>query len=89
MHTFTEDITRFASFHVGSTVARWFVFKPKFPIWRVLQWKILVYFTAVEYFVVIWYISPCFGILYQEKSGNPGGLLRGPNEKRVLKVDEN
>jgi hypothetical protein len=21
--------------------------------------------------VVIWYISTCFGILYQEKSGNP------------------
>jgi hypothetical protein len=23
------------------------------------------------YFVVIWYISPRFGILYREKSGNP------------------
>jgi hypothetical protein len=23
------------------------------------------------YFVVIWYISTRFGILYQEKSGNP------------------
>jgi hypothetical protein len=23
-------------------------------------------------FVVIWYISPRFGMLYQEKSGNPG-----------------
>jgi hypothetical protein len=30
------------------------------------------------YFVVIWYISPRFGILYQEKSGNPG-LLSGRN----------
>jgi hypothetical protein len=52
--------------------------------WRVLQWKILVYFMTIwyilrpleifyghlEYFVVIWYISPRFGILYQEKSGN-------------------
>jgi hypothetical protein len=38
----------------------------------------LVYFTAINifyghlvYFVVIWYISPRSGILYQEKSGNP------------------
>jgi hypothetical protein len=26
----------------------------------------------LEYFVAIWYISPRFGMLYQEKSGNPG-----------------
>jgi hypothetical protein len=36
----------------------------------------LVYFTALYgrlvYFVVIWYIFPRFGRLYQEKSGNPG-----------------
>jgi hypothetical protein len=25
----------------------------------------------LAYFVVIWYIFPRFGILYQEKSGNP------------------
>jgi hypothetical protein len=39
----------------------------------------LVYFTTIGnilcghlvYFVVIWYIFPRFGILYQEKSGNP------------------
>jgi hypothetical protein len=41
----------------------------------------LVYFTAIgnilwsfgicTYFVVIWYIFPLFGILNQEKSGNP------------------
>jgi hypothetical protein len=24
------------------------------------------------YFMVIWYIFPCFGMLYKEKSGNPG-----------------
>jgi hypothetical protein len=54
--------------------------------WRVLQWKILVYFMTIwsillpiqtfygplVYFVVIWYIFLRFGILYQEKSGNPG-----------------
>jgi hypothetical protein len=38
-----------------------------------------VYFTAIRYilwtfyaFVVIWYIFPRFGMLHQEKSGNPG-----------------
>jgi hypothetical protein len=53
--------------------------------WRVLQWKILVYFMTIwsilrpleiffgllVYNVVIWYISPRFGILQQEKSGSP------------------
>jgi hypothetical protein len=57
--------------------------------WRVLQWKMLVHFMSIwfilrslkifngslVYFVVIWYIFPCFGMLYQEKSGNPGGQL--------------
>jgi hypothetical protein len=39
----------------------------------------LEYFMAIVYILwafgnseVIWYILPCFGILYQEKSGNPG-----------------
>jgi hypothetical protein len=27
------------------------------------------------YFVVIWYVSSCFGILYQVKSGNPDWSL--------------
>jgi hypothetical protein len=53
--------------------------------WRVLQWKILVYFMTILsifrpleifyghliYFVFNWYISPRFGILFREKSGNP------------------
>jgi hypothetical protein len=51
---------------------------------RLLQLKMLVYFIEflsilrpfdtfyghLVYFVVIWYIFPRFGILYQEKSGN-------------------
>jgi hypothetical protein len=55
----------------------------------VLQRKILVYFMTIwsilrplemfyghlVYFVVIWYISPRFGILYQEKSGNAGAQV--------------
>jgi hypothetical protein len=54
--------------------------------WRVLQWKMLEYCMAIwsilrpleivyghlVYLVFIWYIFPRFGILYQEKSGNPG-----------------
>jgi hypothetical protein len=54
---------------------------------KVLQWKVLVYFIKIwsilkpfgifygrlVYSVVIWYVhDSCFGILYQEKSGNPG-----------------
>jgi hypothetical protein len=30
-----------------------------------------IFFGLLVYFVVIWYIFPGFGILYQEKSGNP------------------
>jgi hypothetical protein len=53
--------------------------------WRVLLWKNLLYFMTIwsilgpleifyahlVYFVVIWYIFPRFGILDQQKSGNP------------------
>jgi hypothetical protein len=51
-----------------------------------LEWTIWVYILAIlvvlrqfgvfylhwEYFVVIWYIFSHFGMLQQEKSGNPG-----------------
>jgi hypothetical protein len=53
---------------------------------------ILVYFMAIcyiyvhlLYFLVIWHISPHFGILYQEKSGNPG---RGRLTKQHRQKDE-
>jgi hypothetical protein len=46
--------------------------------WRAIEWKTLVYFMAIWYIlwlfgnvVVIWYLFPPFGILCQEKSGNP------------------
>jgi hypothetical protein len=44
--------------------------------WWVLQWKMLVYFVAI--WSILWPFYGClacfsrFGILYQEKSGNPG-----------------
>jgi hypothetical protein len=66
--------------------------------WRVLQWRMLVYFKDIwsilrpfdifyshlKYFIVIWYTYlvvlcytfPRFGILHQEKSGNPGLRMR-------------
>jgi hypothetical protein len=54
--------------------------------WRVLQWTMMVYFKGIwsslqpfsifyghlVYFVVICHIFPHFGVLYLEKSGNPG-----------------
>jgi hypothetical protein len=70
--------------------------------WRVLQWKILVYFIIIwsflrpleifyghlVYFVVNWYISPRFGILHQEKSGNPGEEGRSPTPPHPPLVPE-
>jgi hypothetical protein len=47
---------------------------------RALKCKMLIFFKSIwniftaiwhMYFVVIWYIFPRFGTLYQEKSGNP------------------
>jgi hypothetical protein len=40
-------------------------------IWSILR-PLEIFYGHLVYFVVIWYISPRFGILYQEKSGNPG-----------------
>jgi hypothetical protein len=39
-------------------------------IWSILQ-PLEIFYGHLVYFVVIWYISPRFGILRQEKSGNP------------------
>jgi hypothetical protein len=61
------------------------IFKPKFPIWvnsggpkNGIFYVHLEYYAAIWYILwpfgdvlVIWYIFPRFGILYQEKSGNP------------------
>jgi hypothetical protein len=35
----------------------------------------MVYFWLFEIVVLIWYIFPRFGILCQEKSGNPAGFV--------------
>jgi hypothetical protein len=39
-------------------------------IWEIL-WPFGISCDYLVYFVVIWYIFPHFGMLYQEKSGNP------------------
>jgi hypothetical protein len=41
-------------------------------IWNILQTVGIFYDHLVD-FVFIWYIFSCFGIMYQDKSGNPGG----------------
>jgi hypothetical protein len=50
--------------------------------WMALDWKMLIYFMAIwnilqtfeifyDHFVFFWSIFSGFGIMYQEKSGNP------------------
>jgi hypothetical protein len=38
-------------------------------LWRVLQWKLLVYFKAICCILLLFGIFPPFGMLYSEKSG--------------------
>jgi hypothetical protein len=58
--------------------------------WRVLQWQMLVYIVAICYILcpfgmILWYIFSQFGMLYQEKSGNPG--LKPSDENTCLLCD--
>jgi hypothetical protein len=73
-----------------------YIFKPKIPIWRVLEWKKFVYFIAhLVYFTANWYILWAFGVfygqfeyfsrfgmLYQEKAGNPA--CRATNKRTLI-----
>jgi hypothetical protein len=43
-----------------------------FPSICYIVWHFSVVCGHLVYFVVIWYILTRFGILYREKSGNPG-----------------
>jgi hypothetical protein len=43
--------------------------------WSILR-PLEIFYGRLVYFVVIWCISPRFGILYQEKSGNPGWVRK-------------
>jgi hypothetical protein len=42
-------------------------------IWSILQ-PFGIFCGNVVYFMVIWYTFPHFGMLSQEKSGNPGAV---------------
>jgi hypothetical protein len=37
-----------------------------------ILWPLEIFYGHLVYFLLIWYIFPCFGILDQENSGNPG-----------------
>jgi hypothetical protein len=64
-----------------SRVAKWYICMPKIPVWRALEWELLIYFTAI--LNILWlfgvfcgqlvYFSH-FGMPYHEKSGNLGFL---------------
>jgi hypothetical protein len=51
-------------------------------IWSILQ-ILEIFYGRLVYFVVIWYVSPRFGMLYQEKSGNRAS---GHGVARCVKV---
>jgi hypothetical protein len=40
------------------------------PLGQFLR-SIGIFYVQLVYLVVVWYIFPRFGLLYQEKSGNP------------------
>jgi hypothetical protein len=69
-------------------------FKPQFPIWVnfwdekgwYILWPSGIYYGYFVHFcpfcnlVAIWYIFPRFGMLCQEKSGNPGRHQRASTD---------
>jgi hypothetical protein len=102
-HSAKEDSARFDSrFPPQFRVARWFVFKPKNPnlgkFWRALDWKILwlhgIFYGHLGYFITVWYILCSFGtflsgfgIMYQEKSGNPASINEAVDNEIILRSD--
>jgi hypothetical protein len=56
----------------------WKMFIYCMSIWNILRTLGILYGDSVHV-VFIWYIFSGFGIMYQEKSGNPGDRL----EKRI------
>jgi hypothetical protein len=90
--------------NVRARAARWFVFKPKLQIlgkfWRVLQWKVLVYFmdtwSILRSFVIFYghlvhlargnlvYFFPVL-VFCTKKSGNPGS--RRKRTKKSMNIN--
>jgi hypothetical protein len=60
---------------VANRVARWFVFKPKIPIWvnfggpkigkcLYISWPFGIFYGHCGFFMTIWYIGCSFGALF-------------------------
>jgi hypothetical protein len=98
-HNFCKSAKRGSGSDQGCQMVCFQISNDLVKFWRALQWKILVYFLTIwsilrplqifyghmSYFVVIWYVYPRFGILYQEKSGNPGS----DSEAEIVNFDKN
>jgi hypothetical protein len=67
---------------IATWVARWFVFKPKIPIWVnfggpwngkcfYILWPFGIFYWCLGYFMTIGCNVSGFGTMHQEKSGNP------------------
>jgi hypothetical protein len=52
----------------------WKMFISRYILWpfRIFLWIVEIFFDDLAHFVFIWCIFFGFGIMYQEKSGNPG-----------------
>jgi hypothetical protein len=60
---FNKKLTQWEKLRMGSWVARWFVFKPKVPIWgNVATEDVGILYGHLVYFVAIWHILRLFGI---------------------------
>jgi hypothetical protein len=60
-------------------------------IWSILR-PLEIFYVHLVYFVVFWYIFPCYGILDQEKSGNPDPFfsrVSGSRRFHVLEIRAN
>jgi hypothetical protein len=69
------SFVRVFSLNLTSRVARWFVFKPKIPIWVsfvgscngkswYILWSFGLFYGHCKYFMNIWYILWSFGVFY-------------------------
>jgi hypothetical protein len=58
-------------------------------IWNILRPLGTFYGHLVILHIVIWYIFPRFGTLFQEKSSNPGGVVASVKDFRCNFVGSN
>jgi hypothetical protein len=75
-------------------VVRWYIFKPKIPIWvnfggpwNEKGWYIHsfgIHYGHLVYFMAIWYTFPRFGISCQDKSGSSAAKVRSSISKNTF-----